>query len=125
MMMGANVQSLVVQCPCCCLGNSDILARTLLNPSETEIFCNGQSVGQHLGGWTPFECDITTQLRRKASGQPIELTVRVDERVGHNSQGFLPVFAPHFGGIWQNVSLILRSDVAIDDLKLFARGDVA
>lgn len=39
MRMGANVQSLVVQCPCCCLGNSDLLARTLVNPSETEIFC--------------------------------------------------------------------------------------
>lgn len=107
------------------LDNQHAIVRFDACATETEIFCNGQSVGQHLGGWTPFECDITTQLRRKASGQPIELTVRVDERVGHNSQGFLPVFAPHFGGIWQNVSLILRSDVAIDDLKLFARGDVA
>lgn len=105
--------------------NQRVMVRFDACATETEVFCNGQSVGQHLGGWTPFECDITSQVRRSVSGQPTELTVRVDERVGHNSQGFLPVFAPHFGGIWQNVALVVRSDVAIDDLKLFARGDVA
>jgi len=105
-------------------GNQRALVRFEAAATETEVFCNGQSVGKHLGGWTPFECDISSYLLQRASDQAIELTVRVDERVGHNSQGFLPVFAPHFGGIWQDVSLILRSHVAIDDLKLFARGDV-
>lgn len=105
--------------------NQRAIVRFEASATETEVFCNGYSVGSHLGGWTPFECDITAQLLQKSLGQPNELTVRVDERVGHNSQGFLPVFAPHFGGIWQDVSLILRSDVAIDDRKLFARGDAA
>jgi hypothetical protein len=25
--------------------------------------------------------------------------VRLDEKVGHNTQGFLPVVEPHFGGL--------------------------
>ena len=49
--------------------------------------------------------------------------MRVDEKVGHNSQGFLPVFAPHFGGIWQEVQLLIVPDHWIDDLTLLAHGD--
>lgn len=103
--------------------NQRAVVRFEASATETDVFCNGQPVGQHLGGWTPFECDISSQVRQRPPDTPIELTLRVDERVGHNSQGFLPVFAPHFGGIWQDVSLIIRSDVGIDDLKLFAHGD--
>ncbi len=89
-----------------------------------EVTFNGQSVGSHLGGWTPFRIDVTPQVRSAAAGVPHELTVRVDEKVGHNSQGFLPVFAPHFGGIWQDVQLLIVPDCWIDDLSLSVRGDL-
>ncbi|MCA9058927.1 MAG: hypothetical protein KDA85_10515 [Planctomycetaceae bacterium] len=88
--------------------------------TEAQVFCNGQRVGDHLGGWTPFECDLTTVL---ANGDN-EILVRVDEKVGHNSQGFLPVFAPHFGGLWQDVELLTVPDVRLDDLHLAAQGDI-
>lgn len=92
--------------------------------TETEVRCNGVVVGKHLGGWTPFGCDITEQIRSPQSDDTVEILVRVDERVGHNSQGFLPVFAPHFGGAWQDITLRIVSDVRIDETRVMAIGDI-
>ncbi|MBL8817497.1 MAG: hypothetical protein JNL58_15840 [Planctomyces sp.] len=90
--------------------------------TNATVSCDSVAVGEHLGGWTPFDCDVTEQV---SGGKSVELKVRVDELVGHNSQGFLPVFAPHFGGIWQDVELLIVPEVRIDDLSLFVSGNVA
>src|SRR5204863_7064425 len=50
---------------------------------------------------------------------PFEIMVRLDERVGHNTQGFLPIVQPHFGGLWQSVRLITVPENAVDDLRAF------
>lgn len=71
-------------------------------------------IGEHLGGWTPWRVDITAFDPSKQS-----LYVDVDERVGHNTQGFLPVFAPHFGGVWKGIRVLGVNDSMIDDLRLF------
>jgi beta-galactosidase/beta-glucuronidase len=70
--------------------------------THAKVIINGQFVAEHLGGWTPFSVEISQYLREAA--RP-ELQVIVDERVGHNTQGFLPVITNHFGGIWQPVTL--------------------
>lgn len=88
-----------------------------------EVSFNGQQVGTHLGGWTPFRVDVTEQVHNADPGATHELVVRVDEKVGHNSQGFMPVFAPHFGGIWQDVQLMIVPECWMDDLRLLAIGD--
>jgi hypothetical protein len=51
------------------------------------------------------------------------IKVRVDEKVGHNTQGFLPIIAPHFGGIWQGVRLMEVPDIYLDDLHASLRMD--
>jgi hypothetical protein len=66
------------------------------------VSVNGQKLGEHLGGWTPFRVDAVAVM--KHDGTDV-LEVRVDEKVGHNTQGFLPIVQPHFGGIWQGVTL--------------------
>ncbi len=108
--------------------NARIVLRFEGAATETTVWCEGVEVGSHLGGWTPFECDLTDDIRSKnvpgSPVQPIEVIVRLDERVGHNSQGFLPVFAPHFGGLWKEVTLCIRPALAIDNDALFAWGDI-
>ena len=45
--------------------------------------------GRLPGGWTPFRLDLTGRPDRDR-----ELTIRGDEQVGHNTQGFLPIVVP-------------------------------
>ncbi len=66
------------------------------------VSVNGAVLGEHLGGWTPFRFALPQEL---LDDETWTVRVRVDERVGHNTQGFLPIIAPHFGGIWQGVQL--------------------
>ncbi len=87
--------------------------------TEARVRCNGVDVGEHLGGWTPFRVDVTSALHW--NGKDV-LEVRVDEKVGHNTQGFLPVVQPHFGGIWQSVTLCVDRQPLIDRLSLFVFG---
>ncbi|HZN37605.1 MAG TPA: glycoside hydrolase family 2 TIM barrel-domain containing protein [Planctomycetota bacterium] len=87
--------------------------------THATVFCNGKEVGQHLGGWTPFRVDLTDALLW--NGQDC-IEVRVDEKVGHNTQGFLPIIQPHFGGIWQGTQLCLDRGPVIDRLGLFLFG---
>ena len=82
--------------------------------THATVSCNGVDCGAHLGGWTPFSCELTSQLRWDGSDQ---VAIRIDERVGHNTQGFLPIIQPHFGGVWQNVRLCIDDGLSIDATK--------
>jgi len=70
--------------------------------TAAQVWVGGTSVGGHTGPWTPFTLDV----------------VRLDEKVGHNTQGFLPIIAPHFAGLWQKVELIVVSRVHLDDTRI-------
>ena len=115
--------------------------------TKTKVWCNGELVAEHLGGWTPFVFDISKFLFKQFSEDEasqdsdrderpipesstenalidsVELLVHVDELFGHNSQGFLPVFAPHFGGLWKPVELLIRYPVGIDVERVHVWGD--
>jgi hypothetical protein len=90
--------------------------------THATVFCNGIPVGTHLGGWTPFRCDITQALKWDGNDA---IEVRVDEKVGHNTQGFLPIVQPHFGGVWQSVTLCVDRGPVLDRLGVFLFGDAA
>lgn len=91
--------------------------------THATVFFNDTKVGEHLGGWTPFRCDVTDQVRAAPPGSQHRLRVRVDEKVGHNTQGFLPIIQPHFGGVWQGIRLIEVPALRFDDLAAQAYGD--
>lgn len=117
------------------LGSMRLVLRFEGVATRATLWCDGQQVAEHLGGWTPFECDITDFVLRDSLGQQAneedfkhetqtcELILKVDELVGHNSQGFLPVFAPHFGGLWKPIEAFLVHPVRIDTKELFVWGE--
>jgi len=89
------------------------------------VWLNGAQVGEHEGGYLPFELDVTEVLRRNGSN---ELVVRVLDP--GNDADFPPEFTfaeiPHgkqswygpIGGIWQSVYLERRSFTHITRLKI-------
>ena len=96
-------------------GNERVLLRFDAVATEAQVWINGTSAGRHTGPWTPFVLDVTDLVK---PGGDAELVVRADEKVGHNTQGFLPIIAPHFGGIWQDVSLVIAPALRLDELRL-------
>jgi hypothetical protein len=87
--------------------------------THATVFADGVEIGRHLGGWTPFR--VTLPVSTDAG---VRLDVRVDEKVGHNTQGFLPIVQPHFGGIWQPVHLCVDEGPVLDRIPLLTFGDV-
>ena len=89
------------------------------------VYLNGQKVGEHEGGYLPFELDVTGQLRPDA---PNELVVKVIDP--GNDADFLPEFTfaeiPHgkqswygpVGGIWQSVYLEQRAATHLCAVRL-------
>ncbi|MCU0785054.1 MAG: FAD-dependent oxidoreductase, partial [Verrucomicrobia bacterium] len=70
---------------------------------EAEVFLNGVSIGTHVGGYTPFEFDVTKHLN---FGQPNEITVRADNT--YKRGAWWP-----WGGISRSVSLIGNNPVRL------------
>ncbi len=98
--------------------------RTLLNfeavDYRCEVFVNGQSVGNHQGGNTPFSLDVTRALRDGDN----ELIVRVeDETEGWQLRGkqvlnARGIWYTQISGIWQTVWLEQVSPSYIEDLEI-------
>lgn len=91
---------------------------------QTTVWLNGQKVGEHEGGYLPFEFDITSFLQQGEN----EVFVRVVDpgddsnrwpdfpfsEVPHGKQSwYMPV-----GGIWQSVWLELRPVLHLRSLRL-------
>lgn len=92
-----------------------------------ECWLNGRSLGSHEGGFAPFEFDIS----RRAHAGANELVVRViNPPMDYEIEGFrcgaplnqgeIPVgkagWYYNFGGIWQDVELIVTEPTWIEDV---------
>lgn len=89
---------------------------------QTQVWCNGQLVGDHQGGYDPFSFEVTTYL---AYGSENELTIRVFDPTNQGRQergkqtlqpGF--VFYTAVSGIWQTVWMEPLPKVFIKKLKI-------
>ncbi|HKD92244.1 MAG TPA: hypothetical protein VKB56_10080, partial [Terriglobales bacterium] len=105
---------------------------TLLRFSACDYFCevfvNGEKVGEHEGGYTPFEIDVTSHLRSDSN----ELIVKVTDppRDAKRNQQLLPQFLydelPHgkqnwyvqTGGLWQSVALLAVPKISISSVHV-------
>ena len=97
-----------------------------------EVFVNGQRVGTHEGGYTPFVFDVTDALRPGAN----ELAVRVtDPPMGDEGRARFPEMLydeiPHgkqdwyvqTGGLWQPVWLEVKPADYITGVEVVAKND--
>ncbi|MBC7329766.1 discoidin domain-containing protein [bacterium] len=83
-----------------------------------EVYLNGKKVGAHEGGFTPFEFDITDFVNWQGEN---ELLVGVKDKSFYDVNGLTPYpwgsfWGGHIRGIWQDVYLIARPQVYIDDI---------
>lgn len=92
-----------------------VLLRFEAAATGATVWIDGTEAGRHAGPWTPFAFDVT---RLVTPGRPARIVVRLEEMVGHSTQGFLPIIAPHFAGLWQDVKLIVTARAWLDETRL-------
>lgn len=98
-----------------CRGQRVILHFGAVNHNAT-VWVNGAKVGEHHGAFTPFECDVTDQVK---SGVENVVAVRCVADFFHTSK--LPAKAVYqnneemdgHAGIWQSVTLTFRPPVRV------------
>jgi beta-galactosidase len=76
-----------------------------------EVWLNGQSLGRHAYGYTPFRFELTPHLK---FGEPNVLAVRVDNSEQHNCRWYSG------SGIYRHVWLEAISGLWLDRNQLFA-----
>jgi hypothetical protein len=88
---------------------------------RTEAWLDGQPLGSHQGGYTPFSLELTAHAR---AGRPQALAVRVDDTPHpfklEGKQGY---GAAH--GMWQTVYLEARGSDPLDAVHFTPRADLA
>lgn len=78
---------------------------------ETDVYLNGEKLGKHIGGYTPFNYDITDRLN---NGDNF-VVVRVN--AARHPEGVPTVNSDwwNYGGITRDVLLVETPDVHVDD----------
>ncbi|WP_350287270.1 glycoside hydrolase family 2 TIM barrel-domain containing protein [uncultured Croceitalea sp.] len=81
---------------------------------QTDVYVNGEKVGQHLGGFDPFNFDITAKLKAKGNS----LVVRVDNQ---RTKDRVPNYTTdwwNYGGITRDVKLVEVPKTHIQDYSI-------
>ncbi|WP_299365258.1 glycoside hydrolase family 2 protein [Winogradskyella sp.] len=81
---------------------------------QTDVYLNGQKVGMHLGGYDPFNFDITELVLPKRNS----LVVRVDNRRENNRVPGLTSDWWNYGGLTREVKLVELPETYIQDYMI-------
>lgn len=98
--------------------------RVLLNfeavDYRCEVFVNGQSVGTHQGGHTPFSFDVTTALRADENELLVRVVDKTEDWQLRGKQVLKPegIWYTQVSGIWQTVWLEEVEPTHLADLKI-------
>lgn len=100
---------------------------------HVEVWLNGQKLGEHEGGYTPFEFDVTGRLAAENL-----VAVRVNNawsratlpgaktRVPYQTMNYGQMYPwMNYGGLTRQVRLVVRPDVFIANTKVDATPDLA
>ena len=78
---------------------------------EAKVYLNGTFVGEHIGGYTPFQFDVTDLLREKDNF----LVVKVDNKRKREAVPTVNTDWWNYGGITRSVHLVDVPDTHIED----------
>ena len=86
---------------------------------EAEVFVNGESIGVHRGGYTPFEFELTGRVAR---GKPFVLEIRCWDEPSATADGSFRLYGKQgYGnvrGIWQTVYIESRGRMFVDCARM-------
>ena len=77
---------------------------------DAKVYLNGKLIGEHLGGFTPFNIEVTNKLQSQNS-----LVVKVDNKRKPEAVPTVNADWWNFGGITRQVSLVSVPEVFIRD----------
>lgn len=83
----------------------------------TDVYLNGQKLGRHEGGFTPFNFEVTSLLREKDN----YLVAKVDNKRRRDAVPTLNTDWWNYGGLTREVSLIEMPDTFIQDYLIQLR----
>jgi beta-glucuronidase len=78
---------------------------------ETKVYLNGQKIGEHTGGFTPFNYEITSVLKEKDNF----VIVKVDNKRHREGVPTLNTDWWNYGGITRDVNIVEVPSVFIND----------
>ena len=81
---------------------------------ETDVYLNGNKLGKHVGGFTPFQFEVTHLLEEKQNF----IVVKVDNKRKKDAVPTLNTDWWNYGGITRDVKLIETSETFIADYQI-------
>jgi len=78
---------------------------------ETDVYLNGKKLGKHIGGFTPFNFEVTNLLKEKDNF----LVVKVDNKRHKDAVPTLNTDWWNYGGITRDVKIVETSEVFVKD----------
>lgn len=81
---------------------------------ETDVYLNGKKLGKHIGGFTPFDYEITSLLKEDKNS----IVVKVDNKRKHDAVPTLNTDWWNYGGITRDVQIVEVPATFISDYKI-------